>query len=76
MESSVKLHTEIYQTYNFRGAQIKQASINLAKMYMKRVKIELDSIRSSDKESNQESLLLQGVHFAYRTHQVRSTQLS
>ncbi|XP_022138256.1 protein CHUP1, chloroplastic isoform X2 [Momordica charantia] len=50
-------------------SKIKQASINLAKMYMKRVKIELDSIRSSDKESNQESLLLQGVHFAYRTHQ-------
>lgn len=50
-------------------SKIKQASMNLAKMYMKRVKTELDSIRSSDKESNQESLLLQGIHFAYRTHQ-------
>lgn len=50
-------------------SKIKQASMNLAKMYMKRVKTELNSIRSSDKESNRESLLLQGVHFVYRTHQ-------
>ncbi|KAL0548496.1 hypothetical protein IC582_012949 [Cucumis melo] len=50
-------------------SKIKQASMNLAKMYMKRVKTELDSVRSSDKESNHESLLLQGIHFAYRTHQ-------
>lgn len=44
--------------------------MNLAKIYMKRVTLELESIRNSDRESNQESLLLQGVHFAYRAHQV------
>ncbi|KAA8528151.1 hypothetical protein F0562_035598 [Nyssa sinensis] len=50
-------------------SKIKQASIMLAKMYMKRVTTELESIRYSERESTQEALLLQGVHFAYRTHQ-------
>ncbi|XP_048430713.1 protein CHUP1, chloroplastic isoform X3 [Pyrus x bretschneideri] len=49
--------------------QIKRASMNLANIYMKRVTLELESIRNSDRESSQESLLLQGVHFAYRAHQ-------
>ncbi|RDX98118.1 Protein CHUP1, chloroplastic, partial [Mucuna pruriens] len=49
--------------------KIKQASMVLAKMYMKRVTMELGSARNSDKQSSQESLLLQGMHFAYRTHQ-------
>lgn len=44
--------------------------MNLAKVYMKRVTLELESIRYSDRESSQESLLLQGVNFAYRAHQV------
>lgn len=44
--------------------------MNLAKMYMKRVTLELESIRNSDRECGQESLLLQGVQFAYRAHQV------
>ncbi|KAI4344696.1 hypothetical protein L6164_011894 [Bauhinia variegata] len=50
-------------------AKIKQASMTLVKMYMKRVTLELESIQNSDKISSQESLLLQGVHFAYRAHQ-------
>lgn len=50
--------------------QIKQSSMTLVKMYMKRLTMELESIRNSDRESNQDSLLLQGVHFAYRAHQV------
>lgn len=50
-------------------SKIKQASKNLAKVYMKRVTLELESIRYSDRESSQESLLLQGVNFAYRAHQ-------
>ncbi|GMY28048.1 protein CHUP1, chloroplastic [Fagus crenata] len=50
-------------------SKIKKASLNLAKMYMKRVTLELESIRNSDRESGQESLLLQGVQFAYRAHQ-------
>ncbi|KAM2745609.1 hypothetical protein PS2_021314 [Malus domestica] len=49
--------------------KIKRASMNLANIYMKRVTLELESIRNSDRESSQESLLLQGVHFAYRAHQ-------
>lgn len=50
--------------------QIKQASMSLAKMYMKRVTLELESIQNSDREYSQESLLRQGVKFAYRAHQV------
>ncbi|BAT79980.1 hypothetical protein VIGAN_02293400 [Vigna angularis var. angularis] len=49
--------------------KIKQASMILVKMYMKRVTMELGSARNSDRQSSQESLLLQGVHFAYRAHQ-------
>ncbi|OWM67373.1 hypothetical protein CDL15_Pgr000825 [Punica granatum] len=49
--------------------KIKQASMKLAKAYMKRVTLEFESVRKSDKEASQEALLLQGVHFAYRAHQ-------
>ncbi|KAK9136546.1 hypothetical protein Sjap_007140 [Stephania japonica] len=49
--------------------KIKQASMRLANLYMKRVSMELESSRSSERESTQEALLLQGVRFAYRTHQ-------
>ncbi|XP_068334039.1 INCREASED PETAL GROWTH ANISOTROPY 1-like protein 2 [Pyrus communis] len=50
-------------------SKIKRASMNLANIYMKRVTLELESIRNSDRQSSQESLLLQGMHFAYRAHQ-------
>lgn len=50
--------------------QIKQASMKLAQMYMKRVTRELELVHNSDRESTQEALLLQGLHFAYRAHQV------
>ncbi|KAI4335105.1 hypothetical protein L6164_013784 [Bauhinia variegata] len=50
-------------------AKIKQASMTLVKMYMKRVTLELESIQNSNRPSSQESLLLQGVHFACRAHQ-------
>ncbi|XP_050373342.1 protein CHUP1, chloroplastic [Argentina anserina] len=50
-------------------SEIKQASMILAKIYMKRVTLELESLRYSDRESSQESLLVQGVNFAYRAHQ-------
>ncbi|XP_010524603.1 PREDICTED: protein CHUP1, chloroplastic [Tarenaya hassleriana] len=46
-------------------SKIKRASIKLAKTYMKRVAMEMDSGR----ESAQEALVLQGVRFAYRTYQ-------
>ncbi|XP_030539816.2 uncharacterized protein LOC115747702 isoform X1 [Rhodamnia argentea] len=49
--------------------KIKQVSMKLATMYMKRVTMEFESMRNSDRESTQEALLLQGVHFAYRAHQ-------
>ncbi|MED6142740.1 hypothetical protein PIB30_000303 [Stylosanthes scabra] len=67
-----------YQAYNIPTAwmldsgimsKIKQASMTLVKMYMKRVTTEIESIRNTDRESSQDSLLLQGVHFAYRAHQ-------
>lgn len=50
-------------------SKIKQVSMRLATMYMKRVTMEFESMRNSDRESSQEALLLQGVHFAYRAHQ-------
>ncbi|XP_012084221.1 protein CHUP1, chloroplastic [Jatropha curcas] len=50
-------------------SKIKQASMKLAKMYMRRVIMELELARNSDRESSQEALVLQGVHFAYRAHQ-------
>jgi len=37
---------------------------------MNRVANELQSARNLDRESTKEALLLQGVRFAYRTHQV------
>ncbi|GMJ02167.1 IPGA1-LIKE2 [Hibiscus trionum] len=49
--------------------KIKQASIKLVTMYIKRVGTELQLVRSLDKESAQEALLLQGMHFANRAHQ-------
>jgi hypothetical protein len=70
--------TRSYQTYNIPTAwmldsgitsKIKQASMTLVKMYMKRLTMELESNRNSDRESSQDSLLLQGVHFAYKAHQ-------
>ncbi|KAK7388089.1 hypothetical protein VNO78_22894 [Psophocarpus tetragonolobus] len=77
----IKLRSSVihsYQIYNIPTAwmldsgitsKIKQASMTLVKTYMKRVTMELESIRNSDRESIQDSLLLQGVHFAYRAHQ-------
>ncbi|KAL1334363.1 protein CHUP1, chloroplastic isoform X2 [Arachis ipaensis] len=77
----IKLRNSVmrsYQAYNIPTAwmldsgimsKIKQASMTLAKMYMKRVTMELKSNRNTDRESSQDSLLLQGVHFAYRAHQ-------
>ncbi|KAH7526825.1 hypothetical protein JRO89_XSUnG0049300 [Xanthoceras sorbifolium] len=50
-------------------SKIKQASMKLAQTYMKRVTTEIELDRNSDRESTQEALLLQGVHFAYRAHQ-------
>ncbi|RYR24785.1 hypothetical protein Ahy_B02g058327 [Arachis hypogaea] len=43
-----------------RLCEIKQASMTLAKMYMKRVTMELESNWNTDRESSQDSLLLQG----------------
>ncbi|TKY54335.1 CHUP1 [Spatholobus suberectus] len=77
----IKLRNSVihsYQVYNIPTAwmldsgimsKIKQASMTLVKTYMKRVTMELESIRNSDRESIQDSLLLQGVYFAYRAHQ-------
>ena len=44
--------------------------MRLAKMYMMRVIAELELARNSEREFNQEALLLQGLHFAYKAHQV------
>ncbi|CAL5346755.1 unnamed protein product [Camellia sinensis] len=52
-----------------KSLQIKQSSMMLAKIYMRRVLVELESMQYSERESTQEGLLIQGVHFAYRAHQ-------
>jgi hypothetical protein len=53
-------------------SQIKLASVQLARKYMKRVTSELDAaLNDLDKEPIKEFLLLQGVRFAFRVHQVR-----
>lgn len=48
--------------------QIKLASVKLAMKYMKRVSSELEANGSGSPE--EEDLMLQGVRFAFRVHQV------
>jgi hypothetical protein len=50
--------------------QIKLASVKLARLYMKRVAAELDHLAAGTGEPLREFLLLQGVRFAFRVHQV------
>ena len=53
------------------SSQIRQASVRLAHGYMRRVIAEIDSIATSaENEPLREFLLLQGVRFAFRVHQV------
>ena len=51
------------------------ASVQLANKFMKRVASELDALQGTEKEPNREFLLLQGVRFAFRVHQVRTSNL-
>ncbi|KAL6011036.1 Protein chup1, chloroplastic [Asimina triloba] len=50
-------------------AKIKLASVELARKFMNRVASELDSMSGPKKERRREFLILQGVRFAFRTHQ-------
>ncbi|VFQ97420.1 unnamed protein product [Cuscuta campestris] len=53
-------------------SKIKLGSVKLAKLYMKRVAMELQSKgggSSSDKDTSMDYMLLQGVRFAFRIHQ-------
>lgn len=54
----------------FMILQIKLSSVQLARKYMKRVASELDALSGPEKEPNREFLILQGVRFAFRVHQV------
>lgn len=47
--------------------QIKLASVKLAMKYMKRVSAELEIVGGGPEE---EELIVQGVRFAFRVHQV------
>ncbi|XP_074589809.1 INCREASED PETAL GROWTH ANISOTROPY 1-like protein 2 [Curcuma longa] len=49
--------------------KMKQSSVKLARLYLSRVTMELEVLQHSERQSAQEALLLQGVKFAYRTHQ-------
>lgn len=53
--------------------QIKLASVKLAMKYMKRVSAELEAIGGGGPE--EEELIVQGVRFAFRVHQVRVKRL-
>lgn len=57
---------------HFYWVQIKLSSVQLARKYMKRVASELDAMSGPEKEPNREFLLLQGVRFAFRVHQVKN----
>ena len=48
--------------------QIKLASVKLAMKYMKRVSAELETVGGGPEE---EELIVQGVRFAFRVHQVK-----
>jgi len=50
-------------------SQIKLASVKLAMKYMKRVSAELEAVGGGPEE---EELIVQGVRFAFRVHQVNS----
>ncbi|KAF4391031.1 protein CHUP1, chloroplastic [Cannabis sativa] len=50
-------------------SKIKFGSVKLAKMYMKRVAMELQSKAALDKDPAMDYMLLQGVRFAFRIHQ-------
>lgn len=50
--------------------QIKFGSVKLAKKYMKRVAMELQSKTGMEKDPAMDYMLLQGVRFAFRIHQV------
>ena len=49
-------------------SQIKLASVKLAMKYMKRVSAELETVGGGPEE---EELIVQGVRFAFRVHQVK-----
>lgn len=55
--------------------QIKLGSVKLAKKYMKRVAIELQLKATMEKDPSMDYMLLQGVRFAFRIHQVCFFQL-
>ena len=48
-------------------SQIKLVSVKLAMKYMKRVSAELETVGGGPEE---EELIVQGVRFAFRVHQV------
>jgi hypothetical protein len=50
--------------------QIKLSSVQLANMYMKRIASELDILSGPEIEPTKDFLILQGVRFAFRVHQV------
>lgn len=52
--------------------QVRSASVRLARLYIARVVGELDRLGDAvESETTREFLLLQGVRFAFRTHQVQ-----
>jgi hypothetical protein len=63
---------ELYNNMLVLILQIKLSSVQLARKYMKRVASELDELSGPEKEPAREFLILQGVRFAFRVHQVHN----
>jgi hypothetical protein len=55
--------------YHVNNLQIKLCSLRLAKEFMKRITKEIKSHEALHEDNN--NLLLQGVKFAFRVHQVQ-----
>lgn len=60
-------HLNAQEVFDMITVQIKLASVKLAMKYMKRVSAELETVGGGPEE---EELIVQGVRFAFRVHQV------
>ncbi|URE40300.1 hypothetical protein MUK42_33028 [Musa troglodytarum] len=56
-----RLEAEVSSSRMMSAYPMKQASVQLARVYMRRVSMELESVRPSEKETAQKALLFQGV---------------
>lgn len=68
--STMMYFNDVLVSFNNFLLQIKLGSVKLAKRYMKRVAMELQAKSALEKDPAMDYMLLQGVRFAFRIHQV------